>query len=952
MAYIISSGVTSDSLTIESGNSLIITDGGTANNTTANECGVFVSTGGVANITFINGGTFHIYNGGTGSQTVLNGDEDREAFMLVTSGGSADAVMVNAFTKLQIDSGGTVTNIIWTPCVGQVSAYEDAEALFYSKYTGVYYGTGNSLLSNAATMDCQAVGSDYEMFVMSGGIATRTTVDEGGHLYLWNGSAYYTTLNAGALVISGGEVVSATNKAGEIRVSSGGVAGNISVLNDGVIKIYNGGEAHTVIATGAGIEVYSGGVVNGFTLRGGAGLYADTYAKITGRMIISDEADISIDHGATIDFNISNLTPGAAVRINNFSLFSGWESADYTITISDTQANGTYSLALGFPEFERTISVVDTSGTVLDTLSIGETKVIGDEEFTLKLADDTLSLQKGREPDPQPIRPDGADEGQNNWLYDKKEKDVNHVVTDAAPVMLGPEVTEVCPDGVDGIMYEENETVFHNFVGKDDPCDYVKIGLEKGANLCFSLIATDAAKFTLWKLTSEEKNGKIKYSVKSLQATTLKKTMETGIYYTAQTKPILLESGEYYLSMESTNAAKGGSAYYNVTLEPENNTYFLKGDNSDDWTDVKTAGPDGAVGDAGTLNADTESVIADGWVGFGDAVDYRKITVESAAKLSFAVEAAAPVKFTVWKLNSKTDKKGTTWSLKSLQSVKISKADGTGKFTTETASLFLKNAGEYYLSVESPDAAKGADADYTVALEKTGTVFFTDLDDTNNWLYDKKTKTPNPAADSFVSTGITASTGEIPVDEEGSVAHEVADGTIWRNFVGYGDDTDYAKITLSAGAELVFHVSATDAAKFAIISFSSETKNGKTKYTEKALQTTTLKKAKDAKYYEATTKALSLDAGTYYISMTSTNASKGGAAYYRVELDTEHSINLPVAQAQDESALSAFAQGNEADPFGAADAQDSFGAFAAASASGLAGLPDDDLALQAFANLA
>ena len=64
----------------------------------------------------------------------------------------------------------------------------------------------------------------------------------------------------------------------------------------------------------------------------------------------------------------------------------------------------------------------------------------------------------------------------------------------------------------------------------------------------------------------------------------------------------------------------------------------------------------------------------------------------------------------------------------------------------------------------------------------------------------------------------------------------------------------------------------------------------------KSLQSTALKKkTKDAELFTATTKALSMDAGEYYICMQSTNAAKGGAAYYNVELNRDLCSGLPAA---------------------------------------------------------
>ena len=150
--------------------------------------------------------------------------------------------------------------------------------------------------------------------------------------------------------------------------------------------------------------------------------------------------------------------------------------------------------------------------------------------------------------------------------------------------------------------------------------------------------------------------------------------------------------------------------------------------------------------------------------------------------------------------------------------------------------------------------------------------------------------------ENFVTTEITVGTGKILLDETGvSIAG-------WNNYVGYKDEADYAKITLSANAKLSFSIEAADASRFVIYSLTEK----KGKYTLKAVQTTTLKKAKGDVEYSATTKALSLAAGEYYISMQSTNAKKGGAAYYNVSLNADACSDLPtaVSAAQDANALS------------------------------------------------
>ena len=892
---IISSGITSDSITLNN-EKLTVLDGGTANNIKIYEKGkMLISSGGNADILFVDsGGMLTVFNGGTASRIKLDGTEKRSGLMEIESGGSADVVTVGAYSELIVSSGGTATTIVWTPGVGHISACDGATALFFSKYSGVYYGNGHELLDSRWEMTRRTISEDQEMYVTSNGAAQYTTVNKDGRLDVFNGgSVTSTTVNAGTVYISsGGIAVDTTLNSGFLRVSSGGIADTVALRNNGVVQIYNGGKVTGAVASCADVEVFSGGEMNGLTLQGNAGLYVAMGGKLTGRMTVSDEANIFLEDNATVGFDISALTPGAPVRINNLSVFHGTEAADFTLTVSDTQKNGWYTLAIDATDFDRTISVLNTVGEQLGTLSVGMTTDIGGTEYFLALeSGGTLSVRRGKEGDSPDLRPNGADDGWNNWLYDKKAKTPNTAVTDAEPVFLNAGMKDICPDGDDVIGYEENETVYGNFVGSGDDTDYRKIRLEKGASLSLSMIATDKTKFVICSLTSKtDKKGKTTYTQKALQTTTLQQGRETGIYYTAQTKPILLEAGEYYVAMQSTNAKKGGTAYYNVEVDQDASVFFDKGDNSDDWWGDVKEGPSGAVGDAGTLTAETEAVVENGWVGFGDAVDYMRFSLESGANLSFSVGASDAAKFTVWKLNSKTDKKGAiTYSLKSIQATTLKKAKDATVFSAETKLLLLE-AGDYYISVQSTNAKKGGSADYDVKLN-TNCVFFSAGDDgRNDYVYDKKRNPAlNESIDDFVTTELASDTAEIRLDKN-------APSEDWNNFVGFGDAADYAKIRLSADATLSFTLKATDATKFTVWRLVEKTdKKGNISYSMKSLQATALKKAKGDELFAATTKALSLSEGEYFISMQSTNAAKGGSAFYRVELNQALCSGLPDA---------------------------------------------------------
>ena len=404
-------------------------------------------------------------------------------------------------------------------------------------------------------------------------------------------------------------------------------------------------------------------------------------------------------------------------------------------------------------------------------------------------------------------------------------------------------------------------TVAEGWAGFGDEYDYAAFTIDDAARLVWSFTASDATKFTVNKLESKtDKKGVTTYSLKAYVPTTVK----AGA--TVTTKELLLDAGTYYLGIQSTNAKKGGNADYTVSLTTASE-FFTKGDNSDDWTDLKTAGAAGAVGDVGVLSA-PGVVIADGWVGFGDEYDYQAFTLESAARLVWSFGASDATKFTINKLESKTDKKGvTTYSLKAY--VPTTVKAGASATTKE----LLLDKGTYYIGVQSTNVgksganAKGGNSDYTVSLT-TASEFFTKGDNTDDWT-DLKTA---GAAGTVGSLGVLSAPGVV-----------IADG-----WVGFGDEYDYQAFTLESAAKLVWSFGASDATKFTVNQLVAKTdKKGVTTYSLKAYVPTTVKAGASV-----TTKELLLDAGTYYLGVQSTNAgksganAKGGNADYTVSLTT------------------------------------------------------------------
>jgi len=387
-----------------------------------------------------------------------------------------------------------------------------------------------------------------------------------------------------------------------------------------------------------------------------------------------------------------------------------------------------------------------------------------------------------------------------------------------------------------------------------DDGDYAKIDLEYAAKLSFSVGTKSTAAFTIYRCVEGEDGS---CSLTELQTTALVLNKETG-EYEAATKALLLNAGTYYISIQCEGAAEDGSDY-TVGLNDEETEFFTEGDNSDDWTDLKTEGEFGQVAGIGVVDECSFDILS-GWVGYGDAVDYAGFTLDSAAKLSFMIDATGAASFTLYSLIRAKD---GTYSLKTIQTVSLSYDKEFEDYEATTKALLLE-AGDYYISVHSTDAAKGGSADYNVYLNDEECEFFTEGDNYDDWT-------------DLKAEGEFGQVGNIGVVDDNSF-------DILSGWVGYGDAVDYAGFTLTNAAKLSFMIDATDAASFTIYSL-VKAKDGT--YSLKSLQTISLSYDKEFEDYEATTKALMLQAGDYYISVQSTNATRGGSAEYDVYLNYE-----------------------------------------------------------------
>ena len=986
-------GMSSSGLVVVEGGKLIVGKGARADKTTINEGGsCFVSSGGVATDTNVG----------------------YEGTIAVASGGTATGVDIAAVGIIAVDGGGSAT---------EITAQEGALLMF-----SVAPGTEIKGTSNGSAFEIGETVTGYTvqgygnlLSVRKGGTAEKVTVTDQGRGDVNGGLANSTTVkNWGYLYVSEGGVADNTtvSDAGQLIAGSGGLASNTTLGEDCVLFLTSGGRAEKTTVQCRGdvmidkggvledttVELYgqiwvsSGGIVRDLTISNGGEIIIDKGGKLTGKMTFEDGAVVSASSSyvAIIDFDLAQTTAGAEeALVNDLSLVKG--APKYTLTVDGSEEYGGYKLADGAAGFSGTITVVNTSDEALGTISVGgDPKKIKRREYSVDVTDGSLWLTI------TPIIPENCpDLGWNDYVYDKKKSkekppqdELNPYIYDFNETILNDKTTEILLDKEDTINKDDK---YFNFVGKGitkegkeriDKADFAKLTLEYGARVSFDLEATDAAKFTVWSLSSSTKGTTTTYKQASLQSTNLKKVTNGGVItYEAQTKNLWLGPGEYFVSMESTNR-KGGEAYYSVTVnkdETAKNYTILYSDGDGGWNDyvydkkTKTLNPsafmlmetDFKIAGSSNIEMDCEKPVAagapeveGGWssfVGFGDTADFARIYPYYPADATFSVTATGASKFTVWGVtyggtDTKTGKK--LYTMKSIKTITLKKNATTGLYSGTANDLLLDRYSNsdyyegYYVSMEATSPKKDTCVYYNATVDNHA--YWSADSGGNKYLYDKKKDSANYNPNLYTNN---LAPGEEPkkvyVDAKNTVDGGFYPGGAYKsysNFVGFGDEWDYAEISLSAPGTLSFTVDAYSEGliekaspnlKFTVYSLEKVVNGGKVTWKQKTLlatQTVTVDK-KDGYVNEALIpKTVEIEEKTsddvkYFVSVQSVGAKKGASVYYNVwatmtPLPEASALAMP--ETSDELAIS------DALSFGNYDAD----VLADASASSLADLDD------------
>ena len=844
---------------------LRLTGNGSASDTTVRGAGTLAVDGGVARGTLLQRGA------------VMNIDSDGSAVSTTISSGASLQVLSGEVSETMISSGGTMT--LSAGCSALGTTVSGGSMRVWGSAKGVSLGTGGRVaVFSGGTARNNEVAAGGELHVCESGLATVTTL-AGSMTVSTGGTAKYTTVTSdGKLSVAGSATIVNVENGGMLEVLSGGACQTAQVyVSGGGSAVFSGGQGRDLFVSNGGsvkvqangwlwkptvfaggevvlsgyacsmesatimgnVTVGSGGTVRNASLTPSGVLTISAGGRLKGRLLTSAGATVAVESGGVVNFDLAGQTTAGGFLIDNFDLISG--APTFTITVKDDQSHGTYQLAEHASAFTGTISIGDGTVTYGQLAVNGDAVVRGACSYRLQKTaenDLTLLVSEADIAAPPPVALSFID-ASDDWTDLKFNGGGGDVKYLDKPLAAPGFVT-------------------NNWVGAEDPVDYLGFALGSGAGLSFHVEASDAVKFTVYALNYNSKTGT--FSLKSLQAAALKLDKKLG-KYAIDTGKLLLTQGTYYIGVESPNAKKGGSADYTVSVNGSSE-FFTKADNSDDWSDLRENGLlSYQRGPNVTLVSDGE-LIGGNWVGFGDEVDYMEISLINAARLSFHVKASDAVKFTVYTLNYNFG--NHTSSLKSVQTgtAKLDKA--SGKYILDTAGLLLTPGG-YYLGVNSTNAKRGGSADYSVSVNGSS-VFFTKGDIGDDW-------------SDVAVYGDNGLVNRTRIGEIASPGILVDDG-----WVGYGDEVDYMKVTLNSAAKLSFRVEATDAAKFTVYALDQNAKTGK--YSLKSLQSVALKLDKTSGKYILDTAGLLLTGDRpYYIGMNSTNAKRGGSADYSIAVN-------------------------------------------------------------------
>ena len=308
-------GGIASSIVVNPGGTVGILDGGIADElTVSSNVRINISSGGVIkNALIVSGGSLHISNGATaskinimeqGSVCIFSGGTacgttlDEGGDFYIMSGGTAVDTVVMRGGNFFVSGGGSALNVVWTPFAGTVLADDGAYVTYANKCSGVYYGISDQLCSHTGSLTGTYISRFMSMYVMSGGVGSKSIVSSGFLCVSSGGMAFDTTVSSGGsmCVYNGAEADRIIlNDNGKLKIYSGASVSNLTITSRASVHIFSGGNAANVVWTPCEGSITSETGANiSF-----ASEYSGTYWGYDNKLH-SHAADISFEHQGII----------------------------------------------------------------------------------------------------------------------------------------------------------------------------------------------------------------------------------------------------------------------------------------------------------------------------------------------------------------------------------------------------------------------------------------------------------------------------------------------------------------------------------------------------------------------------------------------------------------------------------------------------------------------------
>ena len=416
----------------------------------------------------------------------------------------------------------------------------------------------------------------------------------------------------------------------------------------------------------------------------------------------------------------------------------------------------------------------------------------------------------------------------------------NNLANNSYDQVKGQSVTPITGNA-DGTL-STTPLLADEWVGYGDSVDFQKLTFTNAGSYTFTVSGvSQKVKLTVY---SVDANGRLK-SMKSITVNAPKSGVASGTI-----QNLLMEAGkDYYVAVEAPDWKKGVGTDYDLTVNGNvfNHAKNNLANNSYDQVRGQSVTP--ITGNAdGTLS--TTPLLADEWVGYGDSVDFQKLTFTNAGSYTFTVSGVSQkVKLTVYSVDA-------NGKLKSMKSITVN-APKSGVASGTIQNLLMEAGKDYYVAVEAPDWKKGVGTDYDLTVN--GNVF-------NH----AKNNLANNSYEQVKDQSVTPITGN-------------ADGTLSTTplladeWVGYGDSVDFQKITLANDGTYSFTVSGVSQ-KVKLTVYGVDAKGNL-----KSLKSITVNAPKSG-VASGTIQNLLMDAGSYYVAVEATDWKKGVGTDYNVSM--------------------------------------------------------------------